>query len=183
MHVLPVTFCLSALPRGNFPESDLHATVPGSRAIRWTCSKPSLAEATRSAAAAGAASGEGPACKQVCCPSACLSRVASLRRVKTTRGGSCAQLILFFVVLSGCRACLAWLSGVHQGFQDDPGSACIPGGFPGGGGGFPGGGFPGGGGGGGLYDGDAHVIPISSGNFPSGAGEGFVWLLEFYAPW
>jgi hypothetical protein len=51
----------------------------------------------------------------------------------------------------------------------------------GGRGGHRGGG--GGGGGGGLYDGDANVLPISSGSFPSGAGEGFVWLLEFYAPW
>ncbi|CAL5222385.1 g4741 [Coccomyxa viridis] len=76
------------------------------------------------------------------------------------------------------------------------------GGFPGGmGGGFPGGGFPGGGGaggqrgrrpgggpgggqgGGGLYDGDPNVEEVTHGNFPSGAGEGFVWLLEFYAPW
>lgn len=77
------------------------------------------------------------------------------------------------------------------------------GGFPGGGmgGGFPGGGmgggFPGGGGGGGhrggggrgggggpgLYDGDTSVIALNQGSFPAGAGEGFVWLLEFYAPW
>ncbi|CAL8467437.1 g6975 [Coccomyxa elongata] len=76
-------------------------------------------------------------------------------------------------------------------------------GFPGGkGGGFPGGGFPGGGmgggghpggggrgghggggGGPGLYGGDSAVLDINEGSFPSGAGEGFVWLLEFYAPW
>ena len=24
---------------------------------------------------------------------------------------------------------------------------------------------------------------VTHGNFPSGAAEGFVWLLEFYAPW
>ena len=24
---------------------------------------------------------------------------------------------------------------------------------------------------------------VTHGNVPSGAGEGFVWLLEFYAPW
>ena len=47
----------------------------------------------------------------------------------------------------------------------------------------PGGGPGGGQGGGGLYDGDPHVEEVTQGNFPSGAGEGFVWLLEFYAPW
>ena len=24
---------------------------------------------------------------------------------------------------------------------------------------------------------------VTHGNFPSGAAEGYVWLLEFYAPW
>ena len=47
----------------------------------------------------------------------------------------------------------------------------------------PGGGPRGGQGGGGLYDGDPHVEEVTQGNFPSGAAEGFVWLLEFYAPW
>ena len=47
----------------------------------------------------------------------------------------------------------------------------------------PGGGPGGGQGGGGLYDGDPNVEEVTHGNFPSGGGEGFVWLLEFYAPW
>ena len=67
-------------------------------------------------------------------------------------------------------------------------------GFPGGG--FPGGGFPGGGahfqgqqqqqqrgGGGGLYDSDAFVSDISAETFPTGDGDGWIWLIEFYAPW
>lgn len=36
--------------------------------------------------------------------------------------------------------------------------------------------------GGGLYDGDANVVEVTSANFPS-KSDPQVWLLEFYAPW
>ena len=44
------------------------------------------------------------------------------------------------------------------------------------------GGGGGGGGGGGLYDGDAHVLPLTSTNFPTSKDQS-VYLVEFYAPW
>jgi len=40
----------------------------------------------------------------------------------------------------------------------------------------------GGGGGGDLYDGDAHVLPLTSTNFPTSKDQS-VYLVEFYAPW
>lgn len=36
--------------------------------------------------------------------------------------------------------------------------------------------------GGGLYDGDAHVLPLTATNFPT-AKDQSVYLVEFYAPW
>ena len=36
---------------------------------------------------------------------------------------------------------------------------------------------------GGLYDSNPNVEKLSSSSFPSGNGEGFVWLIEYYAPW
>ena len=39
------------------------------------------------------------------------------------------------------------------------------------------------GGGAGLYDSNPNVEEITEGSFPAGAAEGYVWLLEFYAPW
>ncbi|KAK9821669.1 hypothetical protein WJX74_006601 [Apatococcus lobatus] len=71
----------------------------------------------------------------------------------------------------------------------------MPGGFMGGGmpggmggmgggmGGGRGGGQQRGGGGGGLYDSNPNVDKLTSSSFPSGNGEGFVWLIEYYAPW
>ena len=44
------------------------------------------------------------------------------------------------------------------------------------------GGGGGGGGGGRLYDGDAHVLPLTSTNFPTSKDQS-VYLVEFYAPW
>ena len=77
--------------------------------------------------------------------------------------------------------------GFHGGMGGGfPGGGMGGGGFPGGGRGGRGGGGrggPGGGGGGGLYDNDPSVIALNPGSFPAGAGEGFVWLIEFYAPW
>lgn len=72
--------------------------------------------------------------------------------------------------------------------------------FGGGGGGgqqrmhfqFGGGGGGGGGGGrgggqrresAGLYDNDAFVQDLSEDTFPEGDGDGWIWLIEFYAPW
>jgi protein disulfide-isomerase A6 len=40
----------------------------------------------------------------------------------------------------------------------------------------------GGGGGGGLYDGDANVISLDESSFLT-KSDGWVWLVEFYAPW
>ena len=39
-----------------------------------------------------------------------------------------------------------------------------------------------GGGGGGLYDGDAHVVSLTSSSFPTNLDHS-VYLVEFYAPW
>lgn len=71
------------------------------------------------------------------------------------------------------------------------------GGFPGGGNvrfEFGGGGFPGGGGfqqqrqqrapkQGSLYSKDALIQELDEDTFPDGDGEGWIWLVEFYAPW
>lgn len=58
----------------------------------------------------------------------------------------------------------------------------------GGGGGFGGGGFhqqqqQQRGGGGSLYKDDALVQELDEDTFPEGDGEGWIWLVEFYAPW
>ena len=39
-----------------------------------------------------------------------------------------------------------------------------------------------GGSGGGLYDGDAHVVSLTSSSFPASKDQS-VYLVEFYAPW
>ena len=39
-----------------------------------------------------------------------------------------------------------------------------------------------GGGGGGLYDGDSHVLSLTSTSFPAKSDQS-VYLIEFYAPW
>ncbi|KAI3429290.1 hypothetical protein D9Q98_005386 [Chlorella vulgaris] len=57
----------------------------------------------------------------------------------------------------------------------------------GGGGGGMGGGMGGGGRrqreSAGLYDNDAFVQDLSDDTFPEGDGDGWIWLIEFYAPW
>ena len=45
------------------------------------------------------------------------------------------------------------------------------------------GGGGGGGGAGGLYDDAQHVVVLTERTFPSGKGDGWVYLIEFYAPW
>lgn len=70
------------------------------------------------------------------------------------------------------------------------GGSGMGGGFPGG---FPGGGFPGGGGfrqqqrgqqqHGSLYSNDPLIQELNDDTFPDGDGEGWIWLIEFYAPW
>ncbi|GAB4816305.1 hypothetical protein N2152v2_003351 [Parachlorella kessleri] len=90
--------------------------------------------------------------------------------------------------------------GQRVRFQFGGGGGGMGGGFPGGfggmGGGFPGG-FPGGGGGGrgrqggggggsgqqGLFDDDGNVQDLNDDTFPEGDGDGWVWLIKFYAPW
>lgn len=58
------------------------------------------------------------------------------------------------------------------------------GGMGGGGGGFHHGhGQGGGGGGGSLYKDDALVQELDEDTYPEGDGEGWAWLIEFYAPW
>ncbi|KAL0050174.1 hypothetical protein WJX82_005825 [Trebouxia sp. C0006] len=91
------------------------------------------------------------------------------------------------------------MGGMGGGMPGGMGGGMPGGGMPGGmGGGMPGGGGgrgqrgkrgqqqqqqqQGGGGGGGLYDGDAHVLPLTSTNFPSSKDQS-VYLVEFYAPW
>ncbi|EFN59909.1 hypothetical protein CHLNCDRAFT_132941 [Chlorella variabilis] len=75
--------------------------------------------------------------------------------------------------------------GQRMHFQFGGGGGGMGGGFGGMGGGH--GGQHGGGGRrhetAGLYDNDAFVQDLTEDTFPEGDGDGWIWLIEFYAPW